>query len=107
MSKTSVNLQDSFLNQVRKENTEVKIVLTSGHEISGLVRGFDNFTVILQARGQHELIYKHAIAMIINRRPQRKEHEPEAPRAEETAPAKKDKASGFNPIDLSGVKIDA
>jgi len=74
MGKTGMNLQDSFLNQVRKDNTEIQLVLLDGARLTGYVRGFDNFTVILGARGQQHLIYKHAIAQIISRRPN---HEPE------------------------------
>ncbi len=70
MAKHDMNLQDSFLNQVRKDNTEIQLVLLDGARLTGLVRGFDNFTVIVNARGNQHLIYKHAIAQIISRRPQ-------------------------------------
>ena len=69
MTKSGMNLQDSFLNQVRKDNQEILLVLLDGARLTGYVRGFDNFTVILGARGQQHLIYKHAIAQIISRRP--------------------------------------
>ncbi|MBN1902887.1 RNA chaperone Hfq [Candidatus Sumerlaeota bacterium] len=100
MAKASLNLQDSFLNQVRKENSEVKILLLNGHELTGLVRGFDNFTVVLSVKGQQHLIYKHAIAQIIIKRRTGKEDLPES-----EAPAQK-KASGFNTIDVAAIKID-
>jgi len=99
MAKASVNLQDSFLNQVRKDNSEVTIVLTSGHEMTGHVRGFDNFTVVLNVRGQSHLIYKHAIAQIIS--PKRLFRDES--KDEETAVPKK--AGGFNTIDVSSIKI--
>lgn len=60
-----MNLQDGFLNQVRKENTEVKMVLLDGSELGGWVRGFDNFTVILASQHSQHLVYKHAIAQVI------------------------------------------
>ena len=69
MVKPGVNLQDSFLNQIRKENAEILVVLLDGARLNGHVRGFDNFTVILNARNQQHLIYKHAIAQIVTRRP--------------------------------------
>jgi len=98
MTKTSVNLQDSFLNQVRKENSEVSILLLSGQEMTGLVRGFDNFTVILNVRGQSHLVYKHAIAQIVTtKRVSREETREEEPAAQ--------KKGGFNPIDVSSIKI--
>ena len=60
----SINLQDSFLNQVRKENIAVIIYLVNGFQLKGMVRGFDNFTVILENDGRQQLIYKHAISTV-------------------------------------------
>lgn len=68
MTKSGMNLQDSFLNQVRKENTEIMLMLLDGTRLNGFVRGFDNFTVIMNVRGAQHLIYKHAIAQIVSRR---------------------------------------
>lgn len=59
-----LNLQDSFLNQVRKENNPVTIYLVNGFQLRGTVRGFDNFTVILDSDGKQQLVYKHAISTI-------------------------------------------
>ena len=56
----SMNLQDVFLNQARKEKTPVTIYLTNGFQFKGTVRGFDSFTVILDADGKQNLVYKHA-----------------------------------------------
>ena len=63
-SKTTMNLLDSFLNHVRKENLAVVIYLVNGFQIRGLVRGFDNFTVIIENEGKQQLVYKHAISTI-------------------------------------------
>ena len=60
----NINLQDSFLNQVRKENVGVIIYLVNGFQLKGMVRGFDNFTVILEFDNKQQLIYKHAISTI-------------------------------------------
>ena len=60
----AMNLQDSFLNHVRKENLGVIIYLMNGFQIRGLVRGFDNFTVIIENEGKQQLVYKHAISTI-------------------------------------------
>ncbi len=60
----SINLQDSFLNQVRKENVAVTIYLVNGFQLKGMVRGFDNFTVILENDNKQQLVYKHAISTI-------------------------------------------
>lgn len=77
MGKPMVNLQDSFLNQVRKDNAPIKIVLVDGSHLEGTVRGFDNFTINVVSQGNHHLVYKHAIAHIISSRPvQRDEDRP-------------------------------
>ena len=64
MAKGMVNLQDSFLNQVRKDNTEIEMVLLDGTHLTGAVRGFDNFTVVVNAQGNQHLVYKHAVATV-------------------------------------------
>ena len=61
----NVNLQDLFLNQVRKEKVSVSIYLTNGFQFKGIVKGFDSFTVILDSENKQNLIYKHAISTII------------------------------------------
>ncbi len=57
-----VNIQDHFLNQLRKDNVPVTVYLTNGFQIRGLVRAFDNFTIILDSEGRQQMIYKHAIS---------------------------------------------
>lgn len=64
MTKPQINLQDAFLNQVRKENIPVTVFLINGFQLKGLVKGFDNFTVILESDGKQMMIYKHAISTI-------------------------------------------
>ena len=59
-----LNLQDNFLNQMRKENRAVSIHLLNGFQMKGYVKGFDNFTVILEGAGKQNLVYKHAISTI-------------------------------------------
>ncbi|MBR0284951.1 MAG: RNA chaperone Hfq [Selenomonadaceae bacterium] len=69
MQNRPVNLQDSFLNQVRKENVAVSIHLMNGFQIKGNVKGFDNFTVIVESMGKQQLVYKHAISTIAPMKP--------------------------------------
>jgi len=69
MNKPGINLQDVFLNQVRKEHTAVTIFLTNGFQLRGVVKGFDNFTVILDTDGKQQLVYKHAISTIVPAKP--------------------------------------
>ena len=65
-----LNLQDSFLNQIRKEaHLPVVIYLVNGFQIRGIVKGFDSFTVILENDGKQQLVYKHAISTITPIRP--------------------------------------
>ncbi|MEN1759344.1 RNA chaperone Hfq [Anoxynatronum sibiricum] len=65
MMKNSINLQDVFLNQVRKENTPITIFLMNGFQLRGHVKGFDNYTIVLDSEGKQQMIYKHAISTII------------------------------------------
>ncbi|HSH34882.1 RNA chaperone Hfq [Schnuerera sp.] len=67
--KTTTNLQDVFLNKARKDNTIITIYLINGYQIKGIVKGFDNYTIILDSEGKQQLIYKHAISTIIPVRP--------------------------------------
>lgn len=65
MSHRAINLQDAFLNQVRKEGIPVIVALTTGEELRGEVKGFDNFTIVLTVHGVESLVYKHAVASIV------------------------------------------
>ena len=70
MNKPQVNLQDTFLNQVRKENVGVMIYLIGGVQLRGNVRGFDSFTILLDSPGKPtQLVYKHAVTSIVPMRP--------------------------------------
>lgn len=59
-----MNLQDIFLNQVRKERIAVTVFLTNGFRMNGIVKGFDSFAIIMEVDGRQQLIYKHAISTI-------------------------------------------
>ncbi|MDW7739454.1 MAG: RNA chaperone Hfq [Bacillota bacterium] len=63
--KGAVNLQDTFLNQARKENMLTTVFLVNGYQIKGVVKSFDNFTLMLEVEGKQQLVYKHAISTII------------------------------------------
>ena len=64
MGKSQVNLQDIFLNQMRKEKIPVTMYLVNGARISGTIKGFDNFVILMKQEHQ-QLVYKHAISTII------------------------------------------
>ena len=59
------NLQDLFLNQARRERSQITMFLMNGFQLHGIVRGFDNFTVVLESDGKQQLIYKHAISTVV------------------------------------------
>ena len=80
------NLQDAFLFNVRKENIPVTIHLMNGFQIKGNVKGFDNFTVIIESMGKQQLVYKHAMSTITPLRTPQGEHAPMAAKPAE-APA--------------------
>ena len=62
--KTATNLQDVFLNQVRKDRTPITIFLVNGYQLRGLVRGFDNYIIILDSDGKQQMVYKYAVSTI-------------------------------------------
>ena len=68
MQKTQ-NLQDIFLNQLRRERISVTMFLMNGFQMHGTVKGYDGFTVVLDTEGKQQLIYKHAISTIAPARP--------------------------------------
>ena len=63
------NLQDTFLNSVRKSRTPLTIFLVNGVKLQGVVSWFDNFCVLLRRDGQSQLVYKHAISTIMPAQP--------------------------------------
>lgn len=60
-----MNLQENLLNQMRKDKTMVTVFLTNGFQLKGLIRGFDNFIVLVETDDKQQIIYKHAISTII------------------------------------------
>ncbi|HJV45362.1 MAG TPA: RNA chaperone Hfq [Bacillota bacterium] len=65
----SINIQDTFLNHLRKENVPVTIYLVNGFQLRGLIRAFDNFTIVIDSEGKQQLVYKHAISTFLPQRP--------------------------------------
>jgi host factor-I protein len=64
-SKPAQNIQDSFLNTARKERLNITIYLLSGVKLTGRIRSFDKYSVVLEANGQEQLIFKHAISTVV------------------------------------------
>ncbi len=65
MSEKQQNLQDTFLNAVRKSKSSVTIFLVNGVKLQGNITWFDNFCVLLRRDGQAQLVYKHAISTVM------------------------------------------
>ena len=65
MASDRQNLQDAFLNQVRKEKNSVTVFLINGVKLLGVITWFDNFCILLRRDGQSQLVYKHAISTIM------------------------------------------
>lgn len=63
--KQGVNLQDQFLNTARREGVLITVFLVNGYQIKGYVKGFDSYTIVLDADEKQQLVYKHAISTII------------------------------------------
>jgi host factor-I protein len=63
MAKTPFNIQDQYLNQARKERVRVEVTMMSGGKLEGFIKSFDNFSVLLESKGDI-LIYKHSISTI-------------------------------------------
>ncbi len=61
----SQNVQDVFLNQVRKSKTSVTVFLVNGVKLQGIITWFDNFSILLRRDGHSQLVYKHAISTIM------------------------------------------
>jgi host factor-I protein len=64
-SKPAQNIQDSFLNTARKERLSITIYLLSGVKLTGRIRSFGKYSVVLEANGQEQLIFKHAISTVV------------------------------------------
>lgn len=58
-------MQDVFLNSLRKNNIPVTVFLMNGFQLKGLIKSYDNYTVLLETEGKQQLIYKHAISTYV------------------------------------------
>jgi host factor-I protein len=78
-NKPAQNIQDTFLNTVRKDKTPITIYLVSGVKLTGKIRSFDKYSVLLENNSQEQLIFKHAISTVVsNRSVIHSEHRPAA-----------------------------
>lgn len=91
-NKPAQNIQDSFLNTARKDKMQITIYLLSGVKLSGRIRSFDKYSVVLETNNQEQLIFKHAISTVVVSRaghhPEHRTHHQPAGAEGETGPAK-------------------
>ena len=69
MEKLAQNIQEAFLNNARKDKTFLTIYLMSGVKLSGRIKSFDKYSVILETNNQEQLIFKHAISTVVVSKP--------------------------------------
>lgn len=69
MDKLAQNIQEAFLNNARKDKTFLTIYLMSGVKLSGRIKSFDKYSVVLEANNQEQLIFKHAISTVVVSKP--------------------------------------
>ena len=74
-NKPAQNIQDSFLNTARKDKATITLYLLSGVKLTGRIRSFDKYSVVLETNNQEQLIFKHAISTVV----MAKSHAPERP----------------------------
>ncbi len=85
--KPAQNIQDTFLNTVRKDKSAITIYLVSGVKLTGRIRSFDKYSVLLENNSQEQLIFKHAISTVVSgRAPHPGEVRPERPEGRSVAP---------------------
>jgi host factor-I protein len=65
MDKPAQNIQDSFLNNARKEKSVITIYLLSGVKLSGRIKSFDKYSLVLETNNQEQLIFKHAVSTVV------------------------------------------
>ncbi len=68
MEKPAQNIQDSFLNNARKDKIVLTIYLMSGVKLSGRIKSFDKYSLVLETNNQEQLIFKHAISTVVTQR---------------------------------------
>src|ERR1700743_2176041 len=85
-SKPAQNIQDSFLNTARKDKSVITIYLLSGVKLTGRIRSFDKYSVVLETNNQEQLIFKHAISTVVmSRTPHAERHYEARPAADSAA----------------------
>ena len=85
-NKPAQNIQDSFLNTARKDKTQITIYLLSGVKLTGRIRSFDKYSVVLETNNQEQLIFKHAISTVVMSKGHHSDYRSHAPAPTEGEP---------------------
>jgi len=85
-NKPAQNIQDSFLNTARKDKTQITIYLLSGVKLTGRIRSFDKYSVVLETNNQEQLIFKHAISTVVMSKGHHSDYRSHAPAPAEGEP---------------------
>jgi host factor-I protein len=86
-NKPAQNIQDSFLNTARKDKTQITIYLLSGVKLTGRIRSFDKYSVVLETNNQEQLIFKHAISTVVMSKGHHGDYRSHAPAPVESEPS--------------------
>ncbi len=102
-SKPAQNIQDTFLNTVRKDKSPITIYLVSGVKLTGRIRSFDKYSVLLENNSQEQLIFKHAISTVVSgRAPHPSDARPERPEIRSVNPGSPAGVAGVAVHDVAG-----
>ncbi len=96
-SKPAQNIQDTFLNTVRKDKSPITIYLVSGVKLTGKIRSFDKYSVLLENNSQEQLIFKHAISTVVSGRA--------GAHTELRSEARPDVRAGAGPVSASALPV--
>ena len=86
-TKPAQNIQDSFLNTARKDKAPITVYLMSGVKLTGRIRSFDKYSVVLESNNQEQLIFKHAISTVVLGKGVHHERQATQPAPPQSAPA--------------------
>ena len=101
-NKPAQNIQDSFLNTARKDKALITLYLLSGVKLTGRIRSFDKYSVVLETNNQEQLIFKHAISTVVMQKPHGERSEPRAALADRSQPVERPSASAPAAVAGSG-----
>lgn len=103
-SKPAQNIQDTFLNTVRKDKSPITIYLVSGVKLTGKIRSFDKYSVLLENNSQEQLIFKHAISTVVSGRGAAHGETRPEPRGEGRTEQHRPLTPGGPPTDATGTQ---